>query len=573
MPQNARWRASDSITAAVLFLATAGFTLWQNMRVAVLWDLSYLLDSAWRFSLGQLPFRDIPFAHAPLTFLVHAVLVSLLGRVYWPHIAWAILESGLATVLTWRILRALARDRTWGAGTRLWPVILTLPLVFLGIYGIYPHPIYDSDAALSVLIALYLLQKAERSGSRNVSFVAGAECVLPLFFKQNIGLAFLAAVVLYVAISAWSAWKRKESLASAAWLAAGILAALIGAISTIQLTVGLRSYYYWTVTFASERRLPGLGILMSTYHQQSLLWTIPAAIAGVALIRWTKWPRPVTDLLATLLLSAPFLWTLLSLTLTSDADDRADQLLGLWPHLLILGAMVAVANLRPVVLRHRHLFPALLPLILLATIDGTFLSQQLWGSTYAMWPLLVLLLWSMLEHVPDVSRPLALIVSATLLVCGSLYAIGLERLSYIHLDGALQRATLPELRGMATAGPWIPQFEELVGVTNSEIPRGDGILMIPGEVPFFFTTGRTPAFPILLFDPATDPYSPQQTLEQARSHNIRWLIVSRNPQLAGPPHPDLDEITRAVEQDFELKRTTAGYDIFRRKEGTNARGN
>ena len=129
MPQNTRWRASDSITAAVLFLATAAFTLWQNTRVAVLWDLSYLLDSAWRFSLGQLPFRDIPFAHAPLTFLVHAVLVRLLGRVYWPHIGCAVLESGLATVLTWRILRRTTGERAWGVGDGgLWTAVLALPL-------------------------------------------------------------------------------------------------------------------------------------------------------------------------------------------------------------------------------------------------------------------------------------------------------------------------------------------------------------------------------------------------------------------------------------------------------------
>src|SRR5205823_2674134 len=136
MPQNARWRASDSITAAVLFLATAAFTLWQNTRVAVLWDLSYLLDSAWRFSLGQLPFREIPFAHAPLTFALHALLIRVLGRVYWPHVACAVLESGLATVLTWRILRALAGELAWGLGdARVWTAVLVAPLVVLGIYG------------------------------------------------------------------------------------------------------------------------------------------------------------------------------------------------------------------------------------------------------------------------------------------------------------------------------------------------------------------------------------------------------------------------------------------------------
>jgi hypothetical protein len=91
------------------------------------------------------------------------------------------------------------------------------------------------------------------------------------------------------------------------------------------------------------------------------------------------------------------------------------------------------------------------------------------------------------------------------------------------------------------------------------------VLLIPGEVPFFFATGRTPQFPVLLFDPATDPYTAQQTLEQARARNIRWLIVTRNLQLNGPPHPDLDAITRAVEADFMPYRTLNNYEIYRRR--------
>src|ERR1017187_6031511 len=87
-------RLRDSLTAAALFLATAAFTLWQNAPVAPLLDLSYLLDSSYRIRLGQLPYRDFPFAHAPLTFLLHAAIIRILGRVYFPHILCAALEAG-----------------------------------------------------------------------------------------------------------------------------------------------------------------------------------------------------------------------------------------------------------------------------------------------------------------------------------------------------------------------------------------------------------------------------------------------------------------------------------------------
>ena len=104
-------RLRDTVTAAVLLLATAGFTLSQNARVAVLWDISYLRDSSYRFSLGQMPYRDVPFVHPPLHYLLHAAIIKIFGRIYYPHILCAALEAGLATVLTWRILRAWRRAR------------------------------------------------------------------------------------------------------------------------------------------------------------------------------------------------------------------------------------------------------------------------------------------------------------------------------------------------------------------------------------------------------------------------------------------------------------------------------
>lgn len=148
---------------------------------------------------------------------------------------------------------------------------------------------------------------------------------------------------------------------------------------------------------------------------------------------------------------------------------------------------------------------------------------------------------------------------------GGLYASSHERLSYVRLDDAEVRATLAGLRGLTTPGPWIPAFEELVDITNADVPMGEGVILLPGEVSFYFGTGRTPQFPVLLFDPATDPYTPRQTLDQAHAHNIRWLIVARNLQLVASPKPDLPEVLFVLQQDFAPYRTLTNYDIYRRR--------
>ena len=622
MPSTSAWRLRDTLTAAALFLATAAFTLWQNTRVAVLWDLSFLLDTSYRWGLGQLPYKDLPFPYAPLTFLLHTAIIKLFGRVYYPHILCAALEAGVATLLTWRILIHLL-NQAEGANQsertvipaqpespylhvsgHTWPLaaILAAPLVVLGIYAIYPHPIYDSDCVLAVLLALYLLQRAE-SRSPNAdsrlpraaiyarNTLAGTACVLPLFIKQNIGLPFLLITLAVVAIIAITRRLHRQTTTPQLFLLAGALTTLAAALITLHLTVGLHNYLYWTVTFAAQRRLPGLAVILGIYNQPSLLWTLPAAVAAIILLHrhsTAKVPYKIAELkpdqkpgapsiasstamggilyrsIAILLLSAPFLWTILALTLTNDPSDRAGQLLSLWPHLLILSAALALYNLRPSNLHSNPTLTPFLPLILLATIHGAFLSQQLWGSTYAIWPLLTLLIAALLTQVPTIDRPMAAIIAATFIICGSLYAASQERLSYIHVDGPETHATLPQLHGLATPGPWIPDFEELIRFTDAEVPANDGILLIPGEVPFYFSTGRAPQFPILLFDPATDPYTPQQTLDQARAHNIRWLVVTRNLQLTGPPHPDLPEIIRTLQQDFTPYRTLTNYDIYRR---------
>src|SRR5881398_3338269 len=105
--------------AIFLFLATALVVVWQNSRLAVLWDLSYTLENSYRISLGDIPYRDFPLAHPPITFLIQAALIKLTGRVFFHHELYCAAVGGLATLLTWRILlnllRSVVRSAWWVA--------------------------------------------------------------------------------------------------------------------------------------------------------------------------------------------------------------------------------------------------------------------------------------------------------------------------------------------------------------------------------------------------------------------------------------------------------------------------
>ncbi|MDR3727192.1 MAG: hypothetical protein P4K86_09145 [Terracidiphilus sp.] len=587
-----RWRLRDLIAAAGLFLATAGVILWQNAHLVILWDLSYVLDSATRIALGQVPYRDFPFAHAPLTFLIQAAIIRLTGRVFFHHVLYAAVVGGMSTVLAWRIALQTLHGRLAAAWTV--SLLLAAPLTVLGIYCILPHPSYDCDCAFSILCALLLLQRltpdaGDLSASRPSNFVhaflAGAAVVLPLFFKQNIGLPLLLVTLAAIGLLLVVGLFRRTTEAAPGTPA--LLAVLAGALTTlaaagllIHLTAGLGNYIHWTIQFAAQRRLPGLKDMLGVYAQPSLLWMLPCVAAALALLkirfgkaRWgNRWPR----VLALVLLAAPFLWTLFTLFLYDDADERGDSLLALWPLLLILAGALTLFNLsRNLSLR------TLLPAVVLVAINGTLLSQQLWGSTYAIWPLLILLIAEMiaflatakprsavpgdLQDVHFVAPALAAVVAATLLICGGFYTVSEERLSYVQLpEERVQHATLPELKGMAAPGNFVPGFEELLRFAAADIPASDGLILLPGEDPFYFATGRVPQFPVLLFDPATDPYSPAQLLEQARSGNIRWLIVKRELQIKEDPTPQREATMQALMQDFKPYRQLQSYDVYRR---------
>ncbi len=578
------WRWQDPVAALILFAATAAVVLWQNARLGALWDISYILEHSYRIALGDVPYRDFVLPYAPLTFLTQAALIKLTGRVFFHHVLYAAAVGGVATVLTWRILLNMLLGAVKSARTVAF--LLSAPLAVLGIYCIFPHPFYDPDCTFAILVSILLLQQLERRGFPPLpAFFTGAALVVPTFVKQNTGLAFLAsAAMAFTVLLGLKLWRGRPARGEL-WVLLGAASGLLSALLLIHLIVGLANYAHWTIQFARSRRMPPLGEMLAVYRNQRLPWWIAALLAGAVLVGFNRGNCLPTgdvsqtsvrrrgnrglDVLAGLLLSSSFLWVLIGQFVESDPADRAEGLLALWPFLLIVSFVCALLSVR-----RRQGIALALPFIIIGAIHGALLSQQLWGSTYAIWPLFMLLLGDVIAAVSPMLKDrtgrktvlLATVAALSMLVSGGFYVSSHERLDYAKLsEGAIARSSLPALQGLSIRGEWLPQFEELLRFSKREIPQRDGILMIPGEDLFYYASGRHPRFPVLMFDHTVNPYSPEEILRLSRTHDIRWLIVKRDLQLQTDPVENEGRLLDLLRQDFEPVESLDNYDVYRRR--------
>lgn len=558
----------DVLCGLILFSGTAAVVWWQNTRLTVLYDLSGVLEPAMRISQGDIPYLDFPFPYAPLAFVTQAALIRFTGAVYWHHFVYACVVAGLATLLTWRIVAKLLAET---ARPRLVSFILTLPLVVLGVYCIFPHPFYDPDAAFCVLLCIWVALLAERRGfPALLTLLTGGLAVVPLFVKQNIGLALLAGIVIVSTIGiAWSL-KKKYSVRPYVLVIAGIICGLAIAFTIIYFTCGIDNYKYWTWTFATARRAPSFVDMLLIYGDWLLaLWSV-VFLVGAYFVIGNRDGRTSGYVIGVTLMAVPFLWPVIYLLIDQDASERAERLVALWPLSFIVAAAISY-----VIVRKLKGIAATLPFILIATAHGVFLSQQLWGSTYGIWPLLIILLALVVKQLDDHLRErsgkavitLSMVIAATLLTAGGFYVYSNERLDYVNLeDGEMQHSKLPQLAGLSMRGDFLPDFDELIQYTEANIPHNDGVLYLPGEDLFFYTTGRRPHFPVQLFDVTNNPYNAVEIRERVLASDIEWIIVKNETEIEADSMIDSKAaIFELLKPDFRSVDSLNNYEIYKRR--------
>ncbi len=545
------------IVVVLLACVSSAIVLFQSWRIAVLYDLSYIIEHAYRISWGDIPYKDFGIPHPPGTFLIQAFIIKIFGVSLFNHIVYSAIVSALTVLLTHIIILKLSRDKGLS-------VALTLPIAITGGYGIYSYPFYDPDSMFWVLVAiLFIIHMRERVYPTLETFLVGMAVCIPPLFKQNTGLMFL--VLSHAALIAIG-FNRREPKKYLVFLAGTIAAS--GAILWIcYATAGLLNVFHWTFEVASMARPLSLDRIISDFLNKVvfvglLLWII----AWVVLLNSTGIVSRARRAAAAGLFIAPtvVIPTAGSIFLGKDFFSYA---LNVWPITLVALLALCVGNLWRE--KTKICFHFLLALIVFGVTIASFLSQGVWGSTYGIMPLLVIMFCLIVVLAPrvtpsvDVSalRVAVLLQGLILAFVMTGYVWKNQRMVYVHLEGEPHNVRQSTLRGLNTPGPWLPEMEAFLEFAKREFSSNEGVMLVPGEDPFHFALQRRPAFPVLTFDQTVCPYTDEQLYQMAREKQIRWLVVKRNLQAKGTW--DFSHLVQTFQRGFMLYKQFPGYDVYR----------
>ena len=548
----------------ILFGASALTAAWQYTRAKALFDLSYILEHAFRISQGDVPYRDFIIPHPPLSFLIQAAVMRISGAGLLGQAAYCSLIAGMTTVLTFRIIRSQFGGPTHpDASFRAF--VLAAPIVLLNGYSVFPQPFYDADCTFAVLLALDALLQARLPGAAPWRAVAaGALLVVPLFVKQNVGLAALAAVHGVLFVSALFPSTDSERRTYALTLVGSLLGLAAAAIA-IQHWIGIAEYWRWTVSYAATRRWPSASMMMTMYGQPRMWITAACGLAACLLVR--RFGRSRAGLLGSL--------AVLALPLVEAAKTMLKWGLAargycLWGLGTITGSAVAMIDLASA---PRRLERAM-PLVAAIVVNGAFASQGVHDSSYGMWPFLMVGLAPIVAVFFDAAaaRDRRMLTTCLVLAVAVFGLVGVghlarnERLGFVDLSGEVERATLPSLAGLATPGTYVSDFERLVRRCETLIPHEDGVVVVPGEDPFFLASRRRQRFPVGLFDDTVTPYSTAELVQLLADRQIEWVVVKERLQLRHSPWRPLGTfVGRDLASDYDVVERLPRYVILRRR--------
>ena len=240
----------------------------------------------------------------------------------------------------------------------------------------------------------------------------------------------------------------------------------------------------------------------------------------------------------------------------------------LFPPLLIAASVLALAR----GWREGPDFATVLPLVFVGTALGALQSLGLNGSTFAIFPLLVVAIGSLVRELawlidrPARIAPLTGVVLALVLaVTGSAYTLQNFRLRFVDVNasGPVMGSAFPSLAGLSARGPYIADLDAILFWIRDNVPADEPFVFLPGEDPVYYALGRRPPLPSVYFYDVATPYTPAEIARFADEVGLRWVFVKDRLQLIDEP-PLEESLVAALTEHATLVARVGPYRIYRR---------
>jgi hypothetical protein len=200
------------------------------------------------------------------------------------------------------------------------------------------------------------------------------------------------------------------------------------------------------------------------------------------------------------------------------------------------------------------------------------MSDGLTGSSYGIFPLVILALATLVRDLGRVVREPAQIapmtgfmLAAILAISGAVYTLTNARLLFADMNapGPVVRSQFPSLAGLSARGPYIGDLDTILFWMRDNVPPDDPFVFLPGEDPVYFALDRRPSLPSVYFFDVANPYSPAEIARFADEVGLRWVFVKDRLQIIEEP-PLEPQMVAALTEHATLFAQIGPYRVYRR---------
>lgn len=557
--KNKLFNNADKLIIAIMGIVSALMVFIQGSRIIPLIDYSFMMENAYRIFSGQLPYKDFILVYPPGTFFIMAKLMNWFGLSNYVQLAYAMLINFLIILITFNVLQMLNNKRVLN-------IFLTLPIIFTG-YVIYPFPIYDVNAGFLILLAVWsIIYLFKRKNNLLYCFFAGILIALPPLFKQNVGLIFEFSAIAMLLTSV--VFKSKLfSLKHFFTVITGVLAVNLSFCIWLYFNHMQADYLYMIFISPSKTRplLPSLFNMLTFAVSKTTLLYYLSFVPLFFIMPNEKFSQNIKKMALTgsIILSSliiPFL-------ILKNPLTAYEYYFSVW-YLVLIAVFTSIF----VKILHKKIQDNLCELIVLIVISLTslssFLSQGVLGSSYGIWPLLMIMiagLISLFKENIDIFVLPAVCFSLLLTVLLISYNYRLDRMAaYINYFGDMNGSKYIDY--VKTRGNWLPDIDEMVDFVNNNIPKEDKVIDLPGEDPFYLLTGRKPLLKYFSLNSTAYIYPIEKIYDDIELNNIQWIIVKNKFQISNSGgFIDISNPLNKIKKNYYLYKNLKAYNVYKKK--------